>query len=73
MKECFWPAVAGAFVMHSLAISALAFSLIHASSSRSQNVQNNFCVEVMFHQEMQAAPLQVHGAATKHGYNSGSL
>jgi protein TonB len=62
MKERFWPAVAGAFAMHSLAISALAFGLIHTNSSRSQSVQDNFCVEMVFHQEDQAAPLEADGA-----------
>ena len=62
MKERLWPAVAGAFVMHSLAISALAFGLIATNSSRSHNLQDNFCVEMVFHQEGQTASLEAHGA-----------
>jgi len=62
MKERFWPAVAGAFVMHSLAISALAIGLIHTNSVKSQNSTDSFCVEMVFHQANQAAPLEALGA-----------
>lgn len=63
MKDRIWPACAAAFALHSLAISALAMSMISSLPGKPQILKDNFCVEMVFHETTQSESLDDSGEA----------